>query len=138
MLLFLTIPLTITVKANSNGQTIPDTIDYWKIKLNGKVILPSQLKSGTKFFLDSISDKDTLDISYFTDTPGDPSSIEFKDGNGKIILTISRDSDYTPFQLIGKKLKKLFTDTEDVGFYYIENGNVSMLGVLTLRKPVVR
>lgn len=124
---------TIKVKAD-NTLLLPDTVDNYQIILNGKIILTELHASGT-ISIDSISDKDTLQIYYNTDTPCEPclSKIIFKDKNGKNILTITRNTDFTSFKLTGNKLKKLLIDNDKVWIYFIDKSKVNsgiLLGIL--------
>ena len=51
-----------------------DFMDYWTVKLNGKLIYDSSKDTGRSLFFYTVSfknvaPKDTLEVEYFTDTP---------------------------------------------------------------------
>ena len=119
-------------KASNNRFVLPDTIDFWKIKLNGKELV--------NYTLENISMNDTLDIIYFTDTPCSecPEKIELRDKNGKVIKAIKNNFERTPFRLTGLELKKLLTDNEQVFIYFSRKDREwrpwELLDVLTMKK----
>lgn len=65
IILFLTLPFL----------SFTDFLDYWTVKLNGKIIYDASSDSGSKRMhlytvsIKEINVKDTLEVEYFTDTP---------------------------------------------------------------------
>jgi hypothetical protein len=127
------------VKANNNF-ILPDTIDYWQIKLNNALLSPTGAVNVDGFgvaayVFDSLSEKDILKIRYFTDTPcpSCPSKLELRNGGGKVLRVIQKPFDNSPFELSGLELQKLLTDQKIYIFFSGEQKDPTspvLLGVL--------
>jgi hypothetical protein len=101
-----------------------DTIDYWQVKLNGKIINPNPggTFDNSVYSITNISDSATLEIGYYTDSPCPSkecvSKLELKTKNGLILEIKNNSFDNTPFQISGKELKKLFLLNSDIYVYF--------------------
>lgn len=137
--------LSVSIKANSDLLTPPDTTDGWRICLNDTITLEKQ-SNGDKndfaaYYFDKIIDSDTIDIFYFTDAPCSncKSKIELRNFNSIVLKTIDKNLDNsTPFRLTGNELKELLSDNDRVYIYFtakhIDWRPWMLLGIMKMKK----
>jgi hypothetical protein len=138
---------SVGAEASKIQPVLVDTTDFWQVKFNGNILVASYPKSNVSpapgdatYFLDKVSDTDTLSILYYTDASCADcvSKIELRDKNGNVLKVLKKDFDNTPFLLAGNELARILRDNDNVYIYFTGKHKDwkpwKLLGIVTVRK----